>query len=73
MLLRAAFLVGEFACAAADGDGCDGAAGEAFVDVVGIVGAAIPFVKAAMFLVAEVGDGIVGPIRQNMPFSFWKA
>ncbi len=43
LLLGAAFLVGEFACVAADGDGGDDAAGEAFVDVGGIVGAAIPF------------------------------
>jgi len=43
LLLGAAFLVGEFACAAANGDGCDGAAGEAFVDVGGVVGSAIPF------------------------------
>jgi MFS family permease len=43
LLLSAALLVGEFAGVAADGDGGDGAAGEAFVDVVGVVGAAIPF------------------------------
>lgn len=68
LLLGAALLIGEFACVAEDGDGCDGAAGEAFVDVVGVIGSAIPFVQAVMFLVVEVGDGIVGPIRQNMPF-----
>jgi len=35
--LGAAFPVGWFAGVAADGDGGDGAAGEAFGDVVGIV------------------------------------
>ncbi len=43
LLLSAALLIGEFAGVAAGGNGGDGAAGEAFVNVVGVIRAAIPF------------------------------
>ena len=43
---------------AADGDGGDSASGEAFVDVVGVVGATIPFTQMVVFFVAGVGHGI---------------
>ncbi|MBJ6123520.1 hypothetical protein [Sphingomonas mollis] len=43
----------------ADSDDGDGAADEAFVDVFGVVGAAVPFAQAVVFFVCRVDLSLV--------------
>jgi hypothetical protein len=65
--LRAALLVDELSGMATDSDGGDGAPDEAFIDVIGVVGTAIPVAQAVMFFVGtRTIRAVTGPLDQLM-------